>query len=89
MYEKGDRVTQNYSKAHIHYTRAAESDIGLAAYRLGLLHEKGLGVEKNDEKAIFNYKYAIRLGYKEGEHGVRWLTLKKELGTQPKPQYSN
>jgi TPR repeat protein len=89
MYEKGDRVTQNYFKAHIHYSRAVASDIGLAAYRLGLLHEKGLGVEKNDENAMFHYKDAIRLGYKAGEEGVRWLTLKKEMGTQLKSQSSN
>jgi TPR repeat protein len=51
MYEDGNGVAQNYSRAATFYSKGCEAGVGPACRRLGLLYMKGNGVTKDNDKA--------------------------------------
>ncbi len=64
MYEKGEGVTNNLSKAHDLFLQAAAGHQSDATFRVGQMYEKGDGVPQDDRKAaefyankIHNYNY--------------------------------
>ena len=52
LYDNGERVEQDYSKAMEYYLKAAEKGNVDAFYNIGYLYENGYGVEQDHLKAI-------------------------------------
>ena len=51
MYQKGEIVHQDYSKAVEWYQKAADQNLPIAQYNLAYCYEFGLGTEQNYQKA--------------------------------------
>jgi len=64
-YEEGD-----YDKAVEYWTRAAELGDAEAHYRLGLMYEKGEGVEKDEEKEVYHLEKAAIGGHPYARHNL-------------------
>lgn len=56
------------------YERARDGDPD-ALNRLGITYQKGLSVERSDEKAAEMYRMAARLGYAKGQYNLGLLYL--------------
>ena len=54
--------TSDLTKAYHHFLKAKGQEMG-ALYGLGVLFERGLGVEKDKDKAIYYYREAADLGH--------------------------
>ena len=52
MYEKGQEVRQDYTKAFERYAEAAEQGYGNAQYHLAVMYEKGRGIAQDMTKAF-------------------------------------
>ncbi len=61
-YCKGELVEKNEAEAVRLHTRAAEKGNKSGQYRLGWMYEQGMGVETDQEKAIFWYRKAAAKG---------------------------
>ena len=46
-------MEQSYPHAVYWFTKAAEQGFAESQYNLGIAYEKGYGVEKSDEKAVY------------------------------------
>ena len=57
-YEEGD-----YDAAFDYYTKAAELGDAEAHYRLGRMYFEGIGVEKDEEKAVCHFEKAAIVGH--------------------------
>jgi hypothetical protein len=66
---KGKGVDQNYSEALIYFEKAAEDGNRVAMYNTGKMYYEGIGIEKNEEKAI----HYMKLGnYHEDEPAINF-----------------
>jgi len=51
MYQKGDGVVQNMQKSFFWYEKAANANLPIAQYNLGMIYFEGSIVEKDEAKA--------------------------------------
>jgi TPR repeat protein len=66
IYLQGDEGTPvNYDEAHKWFAAAAVQNLAVAQYNLGLMYELGLGVEKNEARALGWYNLAAKSGQPE------------------------
>jgi TPR repeat protein len=66
IYLQGDEGTPvNYEEAHKWFAAAAVQNLAVAQYNLGLMYELGLGVEKNEARALGWYNLAAKAGQPE------------------------
>lgn len=66
IYLQGDEGTPvNYEEAHKWFAAAAVQNLAVAQYNLGLMYELGLGVEKNEARALGWYNLAAKAGQAE------------------------
>jgi len=52
------------------YQKAAEQEYANAQYALGLCYQLGVGVEKDDQKAIEFYQKAAKQGHTDAQHNL-------------------
>jgi len=71
MYQHGNGVQQDYSKAASYYEKAAQQGFPGAFTNLGNLYEHGLGVPQDYLKAASYYRQAVR----EGGSPLAWNKL--------------
>jgi TPR repeat protein len=76
-YEAGD-----YDNALTYLTKAAELGNADAHYRLGFMYEKGGGVEKDENKAVYHYEKAAIGGHPQARHNLAMIEAK--LGNMAK-----
>lgn len=69
---------KNYKTAHQHLRKLDKANHGKAQTVLGLLYEKGVGVEKDLGKAISYYQKGAAKGIPEAESQLGHLLLKTE-----------
>lgn len=67
----------DYLEARRWFEKAAAGNNGEAYYHLAALYEKGLGVEQNYNKAVYNYQQAKSLGYKDA--GINLLAYRRNI----------
>lgn len=66
IYLQGDEGTPiDYDEAHKWFAAAAVQNLAVAQYNLGLMYELGLGVEKNEARALGWYNLAAKSGQPE------------------------
>ncbi len=66
IYLQGDEgVAVDYTEAHKWFSAAAVQNLAVAQYNLGLMYELGLGVEKNEPRALGWYNLAAKAGQPE------------------------
>lgn len=66
IYLQGDEGTPvDYDEAHKWFAAAAVQNLAVAQYNLGLMYELGLGVEKNEPRALGWYNLAAKAGQPE------------------------
>lgn len=66
MYEYGEGVKKDRSKAIVFYTQACDGGEGAGCGSLGVMYEYGMGVSKDIKKAKEFYQKACDLGNEEG-----------------------
>lgn len=66
----GDRLDKNYEKAIELYKRAAGDGQLEAAYNLGVIYEKGLGITAQYEAAVKWYRYAAKRGFRDAQYNL-------------------
>lgn len=69
---------RNYKKAHKHLKALADKGDPKAQTLLGMLYEKGVGVEKDMEKAVSYYEKAALQGLPQAESNLGHLLLNME-----------
>lgn len=69
---------KNYKTAHHHLKRLDKANHGRGQTLLGLLYEKGVGVEKNLSKAVSFYQKAAAKGIPQAESQLGHLLLNAE-----------
>ncbi|QDO96676.1 sel1 repeat family protein [Ferrovibrio terrae] len=66
IYLQGEEGTPvDYDEAHKWFAAAAVQNLAVAQYNLGLMYELGLGVEKNEARALGWYNLAAKSGQPE------------------------
>ena len=66
IYLQGDEgIPVDYAEAHKWFAAAAVQNLAVAQYNLGLMYELGLGVEKNEARALGWYNLAAKAGQPE------------------------
>lgn len=79
IYLQGEEgVTVNYDEAHKWFAAAAIQGHAVAQYNLGLMFELGLGIEKNEAKALGWYNLAAKSGQPEALERLSQLVKKAE-----------
>lgn len=73
---------KRFKKAHKHLKGLAEKGDAKAQTLLGLLYEKGVGVEKDVEKALSYYEKAALQGLPEAESALGHLLLSLEKDSE-------
>lgn len=73
MYDMGEGVEQNYTKAMELYKKAIDLGNEIAIFNLGLMYEYGKGIEKNIDNAIKYYKEAADMGDQKGVEALERL----------------
>jgi len=73
MYECGDGVDRNCSRALNWYRKAAEQGYALAQYNLGFLYEVGYGVDLNYITAVEWYRKAAEQGHADAQNNLGWM----------------
>ena len=63
--------------------------VSQAAFRLGLLHEAGLGVAADPAAALVLFEEAAELDHKEAQEKVALLTAKQQSDTEDTPTLSS
>lgn len=77
IYLQGEEgVTVNYDEAHKWFAAAAIQGHAVAQYNLGLMFELGLGIEKNEAKALGWYNLAAKSGQPEALERLSQLVKK-------------
>ncbi len=77
MYDGGDGVKQDYSKAAYWYQKAAEAGHTESQKSLGKMFYGGEGVEKNLGKAMYWWEQAAKNGDMESQHylGIQYIQM--------------
>lgn len=79
IYLQGDEGTPvNYEEAHKWFAAAAVQNLAVAQYNLGLMYELGLGVEKNEARALGWYNLAAKAGQPEAIERLSQLVKSTE-----------
>ncbi|HIB42688.1 MAG TPA: hypothetical protein EYO37_01705 [Nitrospina sp.] len=78
MYDKGDGVNQDFSKAVKWYRLAAIQGNADAQLNLGLMYYNGVGVPKNYKRAARWYLYSARQGNLGAQFNLGWMYDKGE-----------
>ena len=63
MFKEGRGVVQDYKKAFILFSKAANANNAKAQFNLGALYDMGLGCEEDKEKAIEYCRKAAYQGH--------------------------
>lgn len=82
---KISEISGDYTKAHQWYTTAASGRVSKAIYRLGLLYERGNGVEKDEAKALKYYQEGMALFH--GKSFAAYEELSKGSKLNPQALY--
>jgi localization factor PodJL len=94
MYEIADRyftgrgVPSNPGEGIKWFIRAADKGSAIAAYRLGMIHEKGLGVQQDRRQARTYYVLAAESGHVRAMHNLAVIILEVPAGADGKPDYA-
>ena len=67
MYDNGQGVNKDYTKAVYWFSKAAEQGRADAQYILGLMYYEGQGVNKDYTKAVYWHTKAAEQGYAEAQ----------------------
>ncbi len=79
IYLQGDEGTPvDYDEAHKWFAAAAVQNLAVAQYNLGLMYELGLGVEKNEARALGWYNLAAKAGQPEAIERLSQLVKSTE-----------
>lgn len=79
IYLQGEEGTPvNYDEAHKWFAAAAVQNLAVAQYNLGLMYELGLGVEKNEARALGWYNLAAKSGQPEAIERLSQLVKASE-----------
>ena len=70
MYEKGQRVTQDYAQAIKWYRKAAGQGYAQAQNNFGEMYRLGQGVTQNYNKAVKWYRKAAKQGYALAQYNL-------------------
>ncbi len=65
LYQNGEGIEKNLTKAAYLYSKACDLKEGLGCFNLGALYYNGKGVEKDLTKAAYFYSKACKLGSQE------------------------
>ncbi|KAK9763212.1 ERAD-associated protein [Basidiobolus ranarum] len=84
MYRRGEATPQDYTAAHMWYSRGAKQNDPIALNGLGVMYLEGIVVEKNVEKAIEKFKLAAEKKNPEAQVNLGLLFL-----NAPKPEYKS
>jgi len=101
IYAQGDSVPVDltqanhwYQQASAYYQGLAEQGWAPAQYSLGLMHERGKGVELDREKAAYWYRKAAEDGYEPAKAALATLRMVKmpepsnpKLTSESEPRY--
>lgn len=80
-YEGSDTIEQNYYEAYTWFMKAATSNyapIAKARYFLGLMYQKGLGIEQDSFQAVQWYKLAAIQGDPEAQYNLGLMYMNGE-----------
>lgn len=77
MYDTGDVVMQDYSKAFAWYKKAAEQGHAGAQSKLGSMYRYGKGIEINHSKAVQWYWKAAEQGNQDAQYELGTLYMSK------------
>lgn len=75
-------ITQDYKKAHEHYSIAAKLDVAMAQSMLGEIYQEGKGLSSNDDFAFNWYSFAAKQLDAKGLTGLAMCYLKGK-GVKP------
>lgn len=83
LYETGDYVAQNWTKAAHHYVRAADRFNRSAQWKAGCFFETGCGVNENIRRAFVYFDRSARSGHvqaqrKAGELYMRGKSVERD-----------
>ena len=67
----------NYKKAFEWYEKAAEQGIAMAQFYLGLMCERGVGVDQDDSMAMRWYAKAAAQGHEDAQMAISSLLVKR------------
>jgi hypothetical protein len=70
MYDRGECVAQDFTKAAKWYRAAAEQGLAQAQHNLGVFYEHGQGVEQDFTKATKWYRAAAEQGFAQAQHDL-------------------
>ena len=70
MYNRGQRVPQDYVEAFKWYRMAAEAGDADAQYNLGVAYDDGEGVPEDDAEAVKWYSKAAEQGYPQAQYNL-------------------
>jgi TPR repeat protein len=73
LYEKGQIVVKDKTKAFQLYEKAAKQGHGYAQFKLGYMYHKGKGVEKNESTAVAWFQKAADQGHAEAQLKLKAL----------------
>lgn len=76
-YLSGKAGTKDLDKGFKLTKEAAEAGVPLALYNLASCYRNGIGVEKNEDEALTNYKKAAKSGYTRAEKFITELNKSK------------
>jgi localization factor PodJL len=85
-YAQGTGVVQNPTLAAQWFLRAARQNVALAAYRLGLIYEKGIGEPRDLKSAMDWYRQAALAGNVRAMHNL--AVLSAQGGANDGPDYA-
>lgn len=78
-YYKGLNVPIDYKLALFHLNKALKYENRIAQYMLGSMHQEGIGVEKNNTKAVSFYNMSAKQGYINALYSLGYM-YEKGLG---------
>ena len=85
LYAAGrDGAPQDYGRAIFWFEKSAENGVPNAQYNLGVLHQEGLGVEKDARAALGWYEKAAQLGHPQAMYNLG-IAYVEGQGTEKNP----
>jgi len=79
LFETGQGVVQNYTKAATWYRAAAEQGLPRAQYSLGYMYERGLGVPQDNVQAHLWYNLAAAQGIQDAAQARDFVAHRMSL----------
>ena len=70
MYQEGDVIPENDSKASLWFRRAALQGHAAAAYRVGVLYDEGRSIPESDVKAVKWWRMAAEKGHALAQYNL-------------------